>query len=271
MATQFEEELEIFRTETQKATQCFYAFLSVHAVAADRDAVRRLLNMAALFWNTSLGALQTSTFIALGRIFDQGSRHNVDSLFKTAQDDLAVFSKDALATRKQGTNPVPPEWLAEYLRTAYVPTATDFRRLRGYVRRYRKIYESRYRDIRRKYFAHRELSTQSEVSLLFGKTNIRELQRLLVFLAALHEALWQLYFNGVKPTLRAQRYSVERIRKRPLPPSHVGTVQEHMTREVEQFLCSVAGAAEQAVAADRDTASRARRERGVAIVRSRRA
>jgi hypothetical protein len=138
MATQFEEELEIFRTETQKATQCFYAFLSVHAVAADRDAVRRLLNMAALFWNTSLGALQTSTFIALGRIFDQGSRHNVDSLFKTAQDDLAVFSKDALATRKQGTNPVPPEWLAEYLRTAYVPTATDFRRLRGYVRRYRK-------------------------------------------------------------------------------------------------------------------------------------
>jgi hypothetical protein len=247
---QFEAELEIFRTEIQEAMQFFYAFLTVHAVAAEQPAVRRLLNTAALFWNTSLGALQASTFIALGRIFDQKSKHNVDRLLKTAQNNPSVFSKQALAARKQGSDPAPPAWLADYLRTAYVPTAGDFRRLRAHVRKHRKVYESKYRDLRHKYFAHREVSTEQEVELLFRKTNVRELQRLLVFLAALYEALWQLLFNGTKPTLRPQRYSVKRIRDKPLPPSHFGTVQEHMTREVEEFLGAIARIAEQPVAAD---------------------
>src|SRR5688572_6795859 len=111
----FEHELEVFRTEVSAATQFFYAFLTVHAVAGDRKYVFRLLNTAPLFWNTNLGALQTAAFIALGRIFDQGSRHNVDRLLKLAQSNPGLFSKAALGIRKQGTNPSPPEWLPEYL------------------------------------------------------------------------------------------------------------------------------------------------------------
>lgn len=244
---QFEDELEIFRTETQAATQFLYAYLAVHAVAAAHKPVYRLLNTAPLFWNTNLGGLQTAAFIALGRVFDQDSKskHNLDRLLRIAKNNPAIFSKAALAIRKQGESPAPPEWLAEYLRDVYVPTAADFRRLQAHVRKHRKIYESKYRGVRNKIFAHKGLSAPSDIDALFGKTNVRELQSILVFLSQLHEALLQLFVNGRKPVLRPQRYSVKRIRNNPSPPWCFGTVQEHVTREVDQFLRNAARATQQ--------------------------
>ena len=76
----FERELEVFRTEAEAAMQFFYAYLTVHAVAKDHKPVYRLLNTAPLFWNTNLGALQTSAFIALGRVFDQSSSVTIASI-----------------------------------------------------------------------------------------------------------------------------------------------------------------------------------------------
>ena len=198
----FEQELEVFRTEAEAAAQFFYAYLTVHAVAGDHKAVYRLLNTAPLFWNTSLGALQTAAFIALGRVFDQDSTHNLDRLLRIAQDNPSIFSKAALGVRKHGSNTAPPEWLAEYLLDAYVPTATDFRRLRAHVKKYRKIYEAKYRDLRHKLFAHREVSSRADIDALFAKTNIRELQKMLAFLGALYMTLWELFVNGRKPVLR---------------------------------------------------------------------
>jgi AbiU2 len=174
---QLEHELEVFRTEAESGIQFFYAYLAVHAVAENNRPVYQLLNKAPLFWNTSLGALQTAAFIALGRVFDQNSTHNLDRLLRGAQDNPQLFSKAALGRRKQGANVDPPEWLEDYLSEMYEPTPQDFRRLRSYVRRWRKIYV--------------------------------ELQRMFAFLSSLYEALWQLFFNGRKPVLRPQRYSVE--------------------------------------------------------------
>jgi hypothetical protein len=66
----FARELNIFRTETEQATQFYFALLAINDVARDDKMVRALLNRTALFWNTCAGALQTSAFIALGRVFD---------------------------------------------------------------------------------------------------------------------------------------------------------------------------------------------------------
>ncbi len=239
-AAHFEHELELYRTEADAAAQFFYAFLAVHSVAGDAKAVYQALNTAPLFWNTTLGALQTATFIALGRIFDQDSKHNVDLVLKIAQENPSIFAKAALAVRKQGPDAQPPDWLKEYLQQAYVPTAEDFRRLRKYVGKYRKIYNERYRDLRRKVFAHKEVSDRSDVDALFEKTNVRELQKLLAFLGSLYDALWELFHNGRKPVLRPRRYSVKRIRDRPSPPGRVTVVQERITHEVEGFLRSAA-------------------------------
>ena len=194
-----------------------------------------------LFWNTSLGALQTAAFIALGRVFDQNSTHNLDRLLRVAQDNPQIFSKGALGRRKQGTNPDPPEWLDDYLSHIYEPTPQDFRRLRSHVRKWRKIYVSNYRDLRHKLFAHKEVSDHAEIDALFAKTNIRELQRMFAFLGSLHEALWHLFFNGRKPVLRPQRYSVKRIRDLPSPARQTNAVQERIIYEAEQCFVALAG------------------------------
>jgi hypothetical protein len=237
---EFERELEVFRTEAGTASQFLYAFLTVHAVAGDVPAVFKLLNTAPLFWNTNLGALQTSTFVTLGRIFDQDSTHNIDRLLKIAQDNPLIFSKAALGDRKRAASPNRIDWLPAYLHAAYVPNPSDFRRLRKLVRKYRKIYEDKYRDLRHKIFAHKVVSEGAAVAALFARTNIRELQLMLVFLDSLYDALLQLFVNGRKPVLRKRRYSVRRMRARPSPQGLGNSVQERLTHEVEGFLRAAA-------------------------------
>jgi AbiU2 len=82
---QFQNELEVFRTEAESASQFLFGYFAVHAVAFDRKDVHRLLNTAPLFWNSVLGALQMSAHIALGRVFDQKSTHNVDRVLRLSQ------------------------------------------------------------------------------------------------------------------------------------------------------------------------------------------
>jgi hypothetical protein len=62
-------------------------------------------------------------------VFDPGSLHNINQLLRIAQDNPQIFSKDALARRKQGNNPAPPEWLRDYMQSVREPTPKDFRRL----------------------------------------------------------------------------------------------------------------------------------------------
>jgi HEPN superfamily AbiU2-like protein len=89
----FEHELEIFRHEAEAGTQFFYSHLAVHALAGKHEEIETVLNEAPLFWNTSLGALQSAAFVTLGRIFDQKSPHNVDRLLQIARQSLPIFSK----------------------------------------------------------------------------------------------------------------------------------------------------------------------------------
>jgi HEPN superfamily AbiU2-like protein len=119
-ATEFEAQLELFRTEAESAIQFFYAWEATHAVAASDKAVVRLLNQAPLFWNTSLGALQMSTLVALGRIFDPDPKnHSVSRLLSIAHSNLDIFSKEALAQRKRKQSANADEWLPEFLEAAY--------------------------------------------------------------------------------------------------------------------------------------------------------
>jgi hypothetical protein len=233
----FERELEIFRSETEQATQFYFALLAINDVARHDKMVHALLNRTALFWNTCAGALQTSAFIALGRVFDKHSDHNVDSMLRIAQENWQVFSKAALARRLERREPEKSQWVDQFVQHAYEPTPKDFRRLRAYVRKWRRIYEENYRDVRHKCFAHKGATEEAKVAELFRKGTNRELQLMLRFLGQLHRALWQLFFNGRKPILQPARYSVAQMRKRPALRSYSGVgIQEHITREAEEFL-----------------------------------
>ena len=237
----FSAELEVFRREAESAVQFFYAWLSIHQVAQRSEEVEDLLNRAPLLWNTVLGALQSSVFIALGRVFDQErDTHNVDRLLRIAQQNPEMFSLEALAERKRKLAPSAEEWLGEYLKNAYVPVSQDFRRLRKHVAARRRIYEANYQPVRHKIFAHKQLSEQVDPSTLFARVSVPEIQQVLVFLRRLHEALWNLLFNGQKPVLRPARFSVTQMLAQPKP--YRASLQERLTRETAQFLKSTARA-----------------------------
>lgn len=233
----FQHELEVFRTEIESAIQFFYAYVTINAVLSDNKYALDIVNQTPLFWRTTSGALQTSFFMALGRIFDQHqkSTHNVDKLLRIAQEQAIIFSKEAFEARKRESSANSSEWIDKYMNHVYIPTADDFRRLRKYVTKYRKVYEKVYRDIRHKLYAHKELSKPDDVQVLYAKTNIREIQKLLIFLNQVYHALWQLFYNGNKPVLRRMKYSVNSMRRREIPQWEIRHIQEHMVDETEKF------------------------------------
>jgi hypothetical protein len=232
----FIDELEVFRTEVQSGAQFLYGHLAFNSILGENKRALSAVNKTPLFWNTAMGALQTAYFIVLGRIFDQNSAHNIDQLLKLGQENIFIFSKESLANRKRKGSPNADEWLDDYLKTSYEPTIKDFRILRKKVRDRRKLYEVNYRDIRHKIYAHKDVSDREEVQKLFSKTNIRELQIIFVFVNSLYEALWQLLYNGNKPTLKPIRYSVKRMVRYRKPEWESQSVQEKMVSEIHDLL-----------------------------------
>ena len=205
----FEDELEVYRRQVDQTIQFFYGSLALNGYASRRRQVLAAIeSRPAQSW-----AHYSQTWIALGRIFDQRSPHNVDPLLGFAQQHRSkIFSKEALGRRKSALSANAQEWLPAYLSAAYVPTAADFRRLRKLVAKYRRIYEARYKPIRDKVHAHTELVGQ-QASALHSKTTIREVERLLTFLKRLYEAIWQSLHNGKRPALRSVPYSASRMVK----------------------------------------------------------
>jgi hypothetical protein len=169
--TNFERELEIFRTEEETAQQYFFAYLSVRNLAAENSDVLRMMNTNPLFWITAHHAMLLSTFVALGRIFDQDSKHNINTLMSAAYNDLTVFSMAALEARKKSSG-LTQEEAAEYVIGKHELSAKDVRGLRKQIAGWRRIYEQRYRDVRHKVFAHKALSDLVEVNALLAKTSI---------------------------------------------------------------------------------------------------
>lgn len=231
----FTHELEVFRTEIESAIRCFYTHVTMNAVLAEDKHKLEIVNRTPLFWITTSDALHASLFITLGRIFDQDSNHNVDKILRIAQTQTVIFAKEGFKKRLRASSANADEWIDEYMKHVYIPTAIDFRRLRKYVGKYRKIYEKAYRDIRRKIIAHKELSNPDDIHALYAKTNIPEMQKLLIFLNQLYQALWHLYYNGYKPVLRRMKYSVKRMRRAEIPQWESRHVQEHVVDETVKF------------------------------------
>jgi hypothetical protein len=90
---QFEKELEIFRKESEAAAQYFCGFRTMHEVAGQDTNVVRYLNRRALLWNTVASALQTSALIALHRVFNSKSNHNLEAVVKVIETNATIFSK----------------------------------------------------------------------------------------------------------------------------------------------------------------------------------
>src|SRR4051812_21401700 len=94
-------EIEIVRKEEEGAQQTFFAYLGIRDLLVKRPDVLTKVNENSMFWLTTNHALFVSTFIGLGRIFDQKSAHNVDLLLKAIEQNLPLLGRDALRKRKE--------------------------------------------------------------------------------------------------------------------------------------------------------------------------
>ena len=257
----FTRELEIFRQEAEAGAQFFYSYLAVHELAKRQRRVFRMLDENALFWNTTLGGLQTGAIMALGRIFDHQSPHNINTLIRLTGQHRTIFTKTDLARRKQGTEREPPSWLPDYLDAAYEPTPRDFRRLNEHVKKYRHLYEDNYRGLRNQLYAHKQAADPAAVAALVKNTSIRDMQRMFTFLLQLHEILRELFYNGTKPVLRPWRYSAQRISRRPSRSIPGDSVHERISKQANNAL---QGTAKQRAQRAKPTAHPVTQAKGIA-------
>jgi hypothetical protein len=235
----FELQLENFRHEASDAAGFYWIPRAINVMARERP-ILRTLNQAPVFWNFTEGACQAALIVALGRIFDQGSPHNIDALLGSAASQRQIFEKAALEQRKRVSGFNDPEQLRVYMTHVHEPTSEDFRALRRSVFEHRQLYEAHVRNIRHQYIAHREVVAPEAVGELFSRAQIVEIERILAFLPALHLALLDLYQNGNAPVLRPQALSIEEILATPLDSMPTQTSAElaayHTRRCLEQLL-----------------------------------
>jgi hypothetical protein len=100
--------------------------------------------------------------------------------------------------------------------------------MRKAVAKWRAVYESRYRDIRHKIFAHKGAS-RANAGALMAAANINEVKELLGFLQSLYGSLDQLHLNGVAPDITPATFT--------LPPAlSSSNAAERMYRESADLL-----------------------------------
>jgi hypothetical protein len=101
----------------------------------------------------------------------------------------------ALAKRKRkAVRQDNPEWLGEYLRTAWEPTAKDLQAIADSIGATEAKSKQSYMPIRDKVFAHHDLGTS--INDLFGRTLVGDIEDILHDLNRIRIAVFQLLENG---------------------------------------------------------------------------
>lgn len=217
----FLEELNIFRNEVMLASKFLYTELAIRNIANKNKKILKALNYSPTFWNIILSALQNSTFITFGRIFDNNGKNSITTLLKTTQKNKNIFTKESFSDRwkKDRDKNQIDHWLPEYLKKVYVIKDNDLVKFGKFIEKQKDIYKKIYRPVRN-HFGHKIYNKNEDVKVLFDKIQINELEKFCVRLDSIHEVLWQLYHNGRGPLLpiKQGRYSTKNILKTKFKP-----------------------------------------------------
>jgi hypothetical protein len=233
---QFERELDVFYRQVAEPAQFLFTERGIDRVALANKRTLRALNATPMFWNTVVSALQYAAIVAVGRAFDHDTPYNAARIVRIAQQNPQLFTKDALAARKRKENANADEWLPSYLRQVHVPSASEFRRLRKLVYKYQASYDNRLRPIRRQHYAHTDVTDDTELSAIFAMAQFTEIEKMVVFLLQLHEALRDLFRHGRRVRLQRMPRSSRQLVRRPFHDPRNMTVQEKTIIEVRRFL-----------------------------------
>lgn len=209
---EFKKNFDLMDREVLTAIESFYTYIGIHNYLASNKAIHETLNQNPSFWKITFHALENTFFITLGRIFDDDPKsHSIHKLVNICLQNPQLFSKESLAKRRIG-NGEKPEWLDNYLSGAFEPSASGIRIFKKEVSKLKRVYNSVYGDIRDKVIAHTEFNDPIQISQLFSRTQVGEIEKLLYGLYDLLHVLWELLNNGRKPEFGIQTYDYkERI------------------------------------------------------------
>ena len=200
---QFDGHLTALKNNGRAASIFVYTEITLHHFfGGDTDLFDRV-NEHAGFWNGVLAALQTSGFIALGRMYDQdGGAHTIHALLRFIEDFTGLFRPVALELRRQAAG-MTAEDARSFAEGTWTLKTSDLPPIRDEFEHFRQLYKANVEPIRHKVFAHAGRINRQELSELFTKVFLRDLERMVVFPLRLERALFGLYANGRAPTLES--------------------------------------------------------------------
>jgi hypothetical protein len=229
----FLEALATFERQIAEATQYWFAAATINEVAKRDRRVFSAFQLTPLVWLTIRGGLEQQAIVALGRVLGQRKANpvNIDSLRDILWKSRQIFSRTAFAARA-----VHPDVVVR----VHEPKAVDFKRLSRLIKKYRRIYVEQFEPIRNRHIAHTDRMSSGDLAGMFNNTRIRDFERMLGFLNSLHDALWHMYYNGSKPTLRPNRSSVRALVRGEVGDLSRRTVMEDVVRQTRECLAIVA-------------------------------
>ena len=195
----------LIRGDVEAAIKSNHAYLTIHSLLVAEPEIYEKINRFAEFWTLNAFALQTTFFMAFGRLFDR--RQDALSVQKLVDATIAnpgLFSKAALRERKRKASNIhgpDPEWLVQYVRDAWEPTATDLTPLRDALAPNHDEFRIIYQPIRHKVYAHRSKEDEAAISALFSRTVIGDVNSILRFLHTLIWAIQEMAWNATRPNL----------------------------------------------------------------------
>ena len=156
LEAEYKHNFSLIADQISGATRAFYTYMEINKFASESNENYQKINRDGRFWSGQLYSLQTTWLINLGRIFDPTrDAYSIHDFLKSTDAYKGFFSKGALAERKRSAAGQPqPEWLDDYLKSAWEPTTADLEKIRSTIEASDTKWKSIHPPIRNKVFAH---------------------------------------------------------------------------------------------------------------------
>jgi hypothetical protein len=238
---EFEAGLAALDRDSRESALYLYTFSAIYFVSDADHALLDRLNLHAAFWTSILAALQGSTFVALGRFFDERKdTHSAKGLLNFAEKSSGIFSRAALEARKVRAG-LAPEAAKEFAAAAYELRPGGLAALQQELKDRRRFFEEKVKPIRHDVFAHAGKITKAERDRLFVTMPMRSLEDLVVYTLRLYNALFYLYHDGREPILGDAPSNIAQVMER-LPDQFTTTWPHlHAAKDAATFLGWIKG------------------------------
>jgi len=237
---EFELRLKALSRDARAAARFTYIGEAIGFSSAQQPQLIARLNEFAGFWNTVLGALQTSAIVALGRMYDRSNKVlSARKLLDYATANLGLFSADSLRARL-ATRLTAPAEVDAYMEDVRPPTQAQFGALTAALDEHTALYKEKIKVIRHRVFAHAGRITQEELHAIFAAVPVADFERLTVFPLLLYDALWETYANGLNLALSDMPTAIAELIANPLGQRAVGKEHQHAVQDTTEFLESLA-------------------------------